>query len=216
MSKQASTETHSSGHWDAQMADWYVDKWGDIPLHRAIAELAEVKPDEAVIDIGCGSGSAVQAIAKTLSTGWVIGIDPTPRMIEIAQAQFWQYEFSVPVTFIQTGAEQLPAEDNSIDLVLAINTLHHWQDVDKGLNEVLRVLKPGGRFVVIDDLWEEQSVMMEAPLDMPPCTADQMIHHDLKDPTVIAYKLSDAGFSQVSNRTHQSSDIAVSIVTAYK
>jgi ubiquinone/menaquinone biosynthesis C-methylase UbiE len=49
--------------------------------------------------------------------------------------------------------------------VLAVNTLHHWVNVNEGLNEVLRVLKPSGRFVSIDDLWEESAEYSQEQAD---------------------------------------------------
>ncbi|MBY4675225.1 class I SAM-dependent methyltransferase [Marinobacterium arenosum] len=205
------------GIWDTATAEWYIEQWGDIPLHRAIPGICELRDGDAVLDIGCGSGSAVRAIAGQMSFGHVIGIDPTPRMIEIARADNQRSKFRVPVLFDQAGAEQIPAEDASIDLAIAVNTLHHWQDVEAGLEEVLRVLKPTGRFISVDDLWDEQPVAMTAP---PGSAAQQEPdldhHHGLKSVPAIVARLSAAGFDRVESGEYRSGDIAVSTVTAFK
>ncbi|SHF04425.1 Methyltransferase domain-containing protein [Microbulbifer donghaiensis] len=203
---------HSScknGIWDRKTADWYVARWGKQPLHRAVPELCQLASTERVLDIGCGSGTVVREIAARLSTGEVLGVDPTPRMIELALEISDGHELSVPVRFIEASAERLPCPDQSCDLVLAINSLHHWEDVEAGLAEVRRVLKPNGRFVLIDDLWEE----IQRHSGHHHSEAQQESHSHWISPETIAESLTTAGFSSTSCE-YRAPEIAVSTITA--
>ncbi|SDZ95953.1 class I SAM-dependent methyltransferase [Microbulbifer marinus] len=204
---------HSScerGTWDRETADWYVTRWGEHPLHGAVPKLCRLSDGERVLDIGCGSGTVVREIAACLSAGEVLGIDPTPRMIELARKKSRGLEFPVPVRFVETAAERLPCPARSCDLVLAINSLHHWQDVAAGLAEVQRVLKPSGRFVVIDDLWEE--IQRHIRDHHPEAQRDG--HPHWLSPETITETLAAAGFSCTS-REYRATEIAVSIITAH-
>ena len=97
--------------------------------------------------------------------------------------------------------------------MLAVNTLHHWENVNDGLNEVLRILKPSGRFVSVDDLWEESIEYNHKQVDdsKPPSCK-----HELKTRNGIVKLLKSKGFSNISNNDHREPDATASIITGYK
>ncbi len=199
--------------WDDKHTEDYVGQWGELLLHKKIPELCNLSPSEVVLDIGCGSGAAVRAIASKLSTGKVTGIDPTPKMLEIASEITVSNEQGKRVTFLLAGAEKLPVENESCDLVLAVNTLHHWLDVSAGLNEVLRILKPSGRFVSIDDLWEESVEYDKAQVEDD---ENSSCNHGLKTRAGIVKLLHNTGFLNITNNEHREPDATASIITGYK
>ncbi|MFC6632743.1 class I SAM-dependent methyltransferase [Microbulbifer taiwanensis] len=208
MSRSESNHSDSAA-WDRETADWYVARWGEHPLHSAVPELSQLADGEWVLDVGCGSGTVVRKIAARLSAGEVIGVDPTPRMVDLAREQSRTLQCPVPVRFLQAPAEQLPCPDQSFDLVLAINSLHHWQQLEAGLAEVRRVLKPGGRLVVIDDLWEE----IQRHIDDLPVEPQEAEGAHWLSPQAVAGALAGAGFSCTA-REYRAPEIAVSIITA--
>jgi len=141
--------------WTAEAALWYADNYGDHPANLKIVELANLKPTDSVLDIGCGSGTAVFSAAQQIPDGKAVGIDPTLTMVEIARAKLAEQALDANIEFLQGGAEHIPANDGAFDVVLALNSLHHWTEVDKGLGEVKRVLRENGRFLIGTEQFEE-------------------------------------------------------------
>ena len=213
-------QTHPSTHpWDDKSAQWYIDHYGNEPVHKIVPMLCQLQDRQTIVDLGCGSGSVVSALAQQLSTGKVIGIDPTPKMIEVARDHLAKCPapFAVAVEFYQTGAECLPLLDNSIDIAVAVSSLHHWGEVNTGLAEIMRVLKPQGRLVVIDEIWEEFAADIHTIIDQHGVDFEHMDHHDeFKTAEGVAAALVAAGFAEVSHKQHRQPKIAVSVVTGYK
>ena len=224
------------GAWNEQHTLDYVSKWGELPLHHKIPELCHLKATDKVLDIGCGSGAAVRAIAEKLSHGQVIGIDPTRKMLEIATKLTPMATLVTSVTtdtdvqrirFIHAGAEAIPLENDSLDLVLAVNSFHHWTDVKAGLNEVLRVLKPLGKFVIIDDIWDEMpEYAAQACPSLPANNEQDSVEEVAKEPApsmaelklveVIKRTLAEAQFSGVNSREYRMNEVEAVIISGFK
>ncbi len=139
------------GPMSDETAEWYVANYGDHPTNHRTVDFADLRPDDVVLDVGCGSGTAVREAAGRVPSGRVIGVDPTPAMIRIAKEQSVGDESEDRIEFHEATAEQLPLPEGTATVVLAVNSVHHWEDVDAGLAEVSRVLVPGGRFVIGDE-----------------------------------------------------------------
>jgi SAM-dependent methyltransferase len=108
------------------------------------ARLAKLTADDAVLDIGCGPGVAARYAAHLGAT--VTGVDPAPIMLRVARL----VPGSSHVHYLDGNAEALPVSDNAASVVWSLSTVHHWRDIDRALDEVRRVLRPGGRFVTIE------------------------------------------------------------------
>ena len=113
---------------------------------RFAADLAELTDGDAVIDIGCGPGSAARVAAKRGTATTVLGVDPAPVMLRLGRL----FTFGRRVTYRAGTAEAIPSDDASATVVWSLSAVHHWHDLDKGLAEVRRVLRAGGRFVAIE------------------------------------------------------------------
>jgi len=137
--------------WDTETAEWYAEKYGEYATNKLGIGTLKLEVDSTVIDIGCGTGCALRHASMQVSNGTLIGIDPIPRMIEIARKQTARHSAGDRITYLEGSAENLPVESASADIALAFDSYDHWQDQVKGLKEVRRVLKSNGRFVVVKD-----------------------------------------------------------------
>jgi ubiquinone/menaquinone biosynthesis C-methylase UbiE len=115
---------------------------------RLAERLSELAAGDAVADIGCGPGTAARRAARAGAT--VVGIDPAPVMLRLAR--FLTRASAQAVRYTEGSAEALPLPDSSVSVVWSIASVHHWADLDAGLHEARRVLKPGGRLVAIERL----------------------------------------------------------------
>lgn len=139
-------------NWLAPFYDWYCPKIGLGPAFReATIRRAALKVGDHVLDVGCGTGVLTRLAAEAVGPGGrVIGIDPAPKMVAIARRNA-AIEGS-RAEFKLAAIERMPFEDGSFDGVLSSFMMHHLPPELKreGLREVYRVLKPGGRLLVVD------------------------------------------------------------------
>jgi arsenite methyltransferase len=112
--------------------------------------ISDAKLGETVLDLGSGGGIDCFLAAKEVGeTGYVIGIDMTPRMLELAQNNAEKLK-TENVVFKLGHIESIPQEDNSVDLVISNCVIALSEQKDRVFSEILRILKPGGRFVISD------------------------------------------------------------------
>lgn len=119
-----------------------VNRGGDA---RLAADLVGLSPDDRVVDVGCGPGTAARLAAARAAE--VTGVDPAPVMLRIARALSLGRG---PVRWVEGAAEDLPVGDGEATVVWSLATVHHWADLDLGLAEVRRALAPGGRFLAVE------------------------------------------------------------------
>jgi len=98
-----------------------------------------------LLEIGCGLGTDLLQFAR--GGAEVTGVDLTPVSIELVKKRFALY--GVPVEAQVADAENLPFSDNSFDAVYSFGVLHHTPDTQKAIDEIHRVLKPGGRAIIM-------------------------------------------------------------------
>ncbi len=123
----------------------------DRAIREMTAEMARIKPGNFVLDVGCGTGDlTIAAKARAGTTGKVYGIDAAPAMIEVARSKV--AGLSLEIDFRVDLIEALSFSDDTFDVVLSSLMMHHLPDdlKLKGLSEIYRVLKPGGRLLVVD------------------------------------------------------------------
>jgi ubiquinone/menaquinone biosynthesis C-methylase UbiE len=149
------THDHAPGviHW-AWAYDplvWVLTLGRQRAFREKTLDLARLMPGESVLDIGCGTGSlAIAARRRVGPAARIDGIDASPEMISRARKK--SQKAGADVTFETTSVETLPFSDGCFDVVMSTVMLHHLPEETrrKCINEVRRVLKPGGRFLAID------------------------------------------------------------------
>jgi SAM-dependent methyltransferase len=141
--------------WSYDLIAWLLDATvfrGTLRSFRDRAlELAELRSGEAVLDVGCGTGVLAQlAKSRVGAEGRVVGLDPGPRQITRARSQALRH--GLDIDFRIGAIEALALPDRSFDVVLSTLMMHHLPDDLKrqGLAAIARVLRPGGRLVIVD------------------------------------------------------------------
>ncbi len=137
------------GRWAASYNQSRLQRLVFAPLQEAtLREAASAAPDpRAILDIGCGTGLLLDRAADRFPGATLTGIDAAPEMIRVARSSA---PGATPVEFLQATAEALPFEPGSFDLVLTTMSFHHWADQPAALDEMRRVLVPGGLFALTD------------------------------------------------------------------
>jgi SAM-dependent methyltransferase len=107
--------------------------------------LAGVGPQDTAVDVGAGPGGAVRRAAGLGATA--IGVEPARVMRAVARA----LSIGRPrVRYVTGTAEAIPLGDGVATVAWSVATVHHWADIDGGLGEVRRILRPGGRFLAVE------------------------------------------------------------------
>ncbi len=120
-------------------------------LREMTVNLAQVKPGDCVLEVGCGTGTlALTAKRQAGPSGKVYGIDIIPGMIELSQQKAAQA--NLDVTFQLASVDDIPFPANQFDVVMGSFMIFHMSDMvrSKAIPEIYRVLKPRGRLLVLD------------------------------------------------------------------
>jgi demethylmenaquinone methyltransferase/2-methoxy-6-polyprenyl-1,4-benzoquinol methylase/phosphoethanolamine N-methyltransferase len=140
---------HWAARYDAVVQMMTLGRAGR--FRRRMADLLHVKQDDAVLDVGCGTGDLALVLAQRIGAyGSVLGIDPAPEMI--ARAQRKAQRRHSRATFQVGVAEALPCAPHSFDQVVTSLVLHHLPGELKhrALASMAQVLKPGGQLTIVD------------------------------------------------------------------
>ena len=108
----------------------------------------------SVLDIGCGGGRTIQKLANIATEGRVYGVDYASGSIAVSRSKNASLIKSGRVEIHEGSVSQLPFPESMFDLALAVETQYYWPDLVNDMKEVRRVLKPGGRLVVIAETYK--------------------------------------------------------------
>ena len=114
---------------------------------QRLGQLLAAHPQARVLDLGCGAGHA--SFTAAVQVAQVVAYDLSAQMLAVV-AQAAQARGLDNIQTQQGMAETLPFADGEFDLVISRYSAHHWHDVGQALREVKRVLKPGGRAIMMD------------------------------------------------------------------
>lgn len=107
-----------------------------------------------VLDVGCGGGRTIQKLAAVTTGGMVFGVDYAEGSVATSRAYNAQLIKAGRVVVEKASVSHLPFPDNTFDLVTAIETQYYWPDLEGDMREILRVLKPEGRLVIIAEMYK--------------------------------------------------------------
>jgi demethylmenaquinone methyltransferase/2-methoxy-6-polyprenyl-1,4-benzoquinol methylase len=121
----------------------------DLSWRRVAVKMAALRGGERVLDVCCGTGDfALMFAAHRSSPASVTGLDFTPEMLRIAKDR--AARMGAPIEWLAGDALHLPFPDASFDVASVGYGVRNFQELDAGLRELARVLRPGGRAVILD------------------------------------------------------------------
>jgi ubiquinone/menaquinone biosynthesis C-methylase UbiE len=129
-----------------------VSRWPLFSFFRflTISRLKKYEPNGILVDAGCGPGYLVLDLANNFPDLKIVGVDISAQMLALAQKRLSRIGCDRRVTFQEADVSDLPLGENSIDFVVSTLSLHHWIEPRTTMEEIYRVLKPGGRILIFD------------------------------------------------------------------
>ena len=154
------------------------------PLTNWGLKLVNVQDGWTMLDVGCGGGSTIRRLLNRSKDAQVYGIDISEESVTKARRVNAEV-LDKQVYVTQGSAEQLPYNDEIFDLVTAVETVYFWPNLPDCLQEVRRVLKPGGKFAIMVEVVDSDSKWTSIVDGMTAYTPEQL-----------KTLLDDAGFIQ--------------------
>ena len=143
-----------------------------------------IEKHNTILDVGCGGGRTVSKLAVIATQGKVYGIDHSDESVAATRKMNARWIDLGRVEVRHSSVSQMPFSDDMFDLVTAVETHYFWPDLPADMREVWRVLKPGGTFIIISEVYKGAKKIVGKPADkyVPPMglqllTLDE--HHKL-------------------------------------
>ena len=164
--------------------------------HKAVTEWGlsffDYQANDSILDIGCGGGATLQRLWQRVGPqGKVTGVDYSAVSVEQSR-QFNAKEIaSGKIAVVEGSVEALPFPNESFDKIVTVECFYFWPNPLENLREVLRVLRPQGKFLIIADIYEHSGLSAYA--------RDNVAKFNMLNPTVSEFNklLSVAGFREV-------------------
>ena len=113
-----------------------------------------IRSQDIILDVGCGGGRTVNKLAAIATEGKVYGLDFSQASVAFAKRTNRHWIDADRVEIREGSVSHLPFADDIFDLVTAVETHFWWPDLPADMREVLRVLKPGGTFIIIAEIYK--------------------------------------------------------------
>lgn len=121
----------------------------DIKWRKKVVELISAQHPKMVLDIATGTGDLAIAMADT-NAEKIIGLDISSGMLEIGKQKIDKKGLSSKIEMVLGDSENMPFEDNTFDAITVAFGVRNFEHLERGLKDILRVLKPGGIFVILE------------------------------------------------------------------
>ena len=121
----------------------------DVKWRKKILKMVAEKNPASILDIATGTGDMAILLSQT-NADKIIGLDISAGMLEVGKQKIAQKNLSHKIEMVLGDSEKIPFEDNSFDAITVGFGIRNFEDLEKGLSEILRVLKPNGIFVILE------------------------------------------------------------------
>ena len=151
----------------------------------------KIEPDYVILDVGCGGGKTVSRLAERAPLGKVFGIDYSADMVEYSKKLNKKLVAEDRVEIVEGSVEKTGFSDDFFDLVTAIETYYFWSSFSDAVQEIRRVLKPGGQFLMVNEM------VKDGVYDVKAAKTIEQAHVDLISLDDIRNTLEAVGFKDV-------------------
>lgn len=121
----------------------------DIKWRNKVVKIVESSNPETILDIATGTGDLAINFSKT-SAKKIIGLDISNGMLEVGRQKIKKKGLGHKIEMVLGDSEKLPFDDNSFDAITVAFGIRNFENLNKGLAEIFRVLKPNGKFVILE------------------------------------------------------------------
>ena len=121
----------------------------DIKWRKKVVKLVSETQPKTILDVATGTGDLAIALVET-DASKIIGLDISPGMLEVGKTKIKSKNLSSKINMQVGDSENLHFEDDSFDAITVAFGIRNFMNLEPGLSEILRVLKPGGRFVILE------------------------------------------------------------------
>ena len=144
---------------------WWIGRLVVLIMNRSHSRLTDwglgkvsIDKRSSILDVGCGGGRTIQKLAGIATDGRGCGVDYSVASVAAARRTNAAGLAAGRVEILQGSVSQLPFPDATFHLATAVETHYYWPDLIAGLREVRRVLKPGGRVLIIAEAYRREGV----------------------------------------------------------
>lgn len=147
---------------------------------------------DAILDIGCGGGRTLHRMSDRSPQGKLIGVDYSPVSVEESTRTNAEDVASGKIQILQGSVDQLPLADDSFDRIITVESFYFWPDAVKDLKEVRRVLKTGGQFLLVADIYNRD--------DLPASAVEHIQEYNMRNPSLDEFRsyFEQAGFGDIT------------------
>ncbi|WP_417591322.1 bifunctional demethylmenaquinone methyltransferase/2-methoxy-6-polyprenyl-1,4-benzoquinol methylase UbiE [Owenweeksia hongkongensis] len=116
---------------------------------KKVVKIAAAEGPKQILDVATGTGDLAIALTKAKPDS-IMGIDISNGMLEVGRKKIKEKGLTQIITLQQADSEDLPFEDNTFDIVTVAFGVRNFENLEKGMSEIRRVLKPGGKALVLE------------------------------------------------------------------
>lgn len=172
--------------------------------HAAVTEWAlgflTFAGQDQALDIGCGGGATLMRMSKRIPEGHLTGVDYSGVSVELSRQTNAEDIRNGKMEVLEASVEKLPFADERFDKIVTVESFYFWPDPADNLKEVLRILKKGGTFLLVADIYQKDGLGEE--------TLENIRQYQLFNPTKEKFRelFEQAGFASVEINTKEGTD----------
>lgn len=155
---------------------------------------------DQVLDIGCGGGATLKRMSRHITAGHLTGVDYSEVSVKLSEEMNEEDIRSGKMEVLEASVEKLPFEEETFDKIVTVESFYFWPNPAENLKEVLRILKKGGVFLLVADIYQKEKMSTE--------TLENIRRYQMFNPTEVEFRelFEQAGFASVKIHTKGGED----------